>query len=314
MSFQIKRATRQGIKPLLVAYSESGCGKTYSSLLLARGLAGKSGKIVMADSESGRGSLYADIPEIGGYETFDLASPFTPDRYVEAVDAIESAGAAVGIVDSGSHEWEGAGGVLDMAAEIETKSGKAGLHCWRTPKFEHAKFVQRLLRTKIPFIVCLRAKYKSRQTKVDGKTQIIKDEATSPIQAEDFIFEATAHWEILPNHSIVVTKCSHPELRKCLPADKTAPIMIVHGEALARWCAAPGVSAPAIGPAADKFLTRALQVLRESGYDDDTVKNFLLDKGWIGPGEPVTEWAQSRVPNSKEAMESLKKEIEAWKG
>ena len=250
MSFQIKPATRTGVKPLIVLYSESGCGKTYSALLLARGISGPGGKIVMGDSESGRGSLYADIPEIGGYQTFDLAAPFSPARYVEAVDAIEQAGAAIGILDSGSHEWEGIGGVLDMAGEIEEKSGKTGLHCWKAPKFEHAKFVQRLLRTKIPFIVCLRAKYKSRQKKDDrGKTVIIKDETTSPIQAEDFIFEATCHAEILPNHSIILTKCSHPSLRNCFPADRSEPIGIKHGEALAKWCASPG-GTPAAMPLA----------------------------------------------------------------
>lgn len=262
MSFEIKPATRQGIKPLIVAYSESGCGKTFSSLLLARGLAGKTGKIVMADSESGRGSLYADIPEIGGYQTFDLAAPFTPARYVQAVDAIEQAGADVGIIDSGSHEWEGIGGVLDMAGEIEDRSGKTGLHCWKTPKFEHAKFVQRLLRTKIPFIVCLRAKYKSRQKKDDkGKTVIVKDEATSPIQAEDFIFEATAHFEILPNHSVIVTKCSHPQLRKCLPEDRTEPVSIKHGEALAKWCSSGGTPAASSGP--EKITLVQAKALRD---------------------------------------------------
>ena len=92
MSFEIKRASRVGINPLIVAYSESGCGKTYSALLLARGLAGPSGKITVADSESGRASLYADVLP-GGFDTFDLAAPFTPDRYCEAVDAIEASGA-----------------------------------------------------------------------------------------------------------------------------------------------------------------------------------------------------------------------------
>lgn len=236
MSFQIHPATRVGVNPLVVLYSESGCGKTYSALLLARGMAGPSGKIVVADSESGRASLYADVLP-GGFETFDLGAPFSPVRYVEAIDTIEAAGAAVGIIDSGSHEWEGIGGVLDMAGEIEQKSGKAGLHCWKTPKFEHAKFVQRLLRTKIPFIVCLRAKYKSRQTKNEqGKTVIVKDEATSPIQAEDFIFEATCHAEVLQNHTIILTKCSHPTLRDCFPKDKSGPITTAHGVALAAWC------------------------------------------------------------------------------
>lgn len=242
MSFTIKPATRHGVKPLICAYSESGCGKTMSALILARGFAGPSGKIVGIDSESGRMSLYADVSPIGVYSTIDLDEPFSPSRYIEAIDAVENAGADIGIIDSGSHEWEGAGGVLDMAGEIEERTKKAGLHCWRNPKLEHSKFVQRLLRSKIPWIVCLRAKYKSRQTKDgNGKTQIVKDDKTSPLQAEDFIFEATAHFEILPDHSILLTKCSHPTLRDCFP--KEGPITIAHGQKLAAWC--NGTSLPA---------------------------------------------------------------------
>jgi hypothetical protein len=302
MSFAIRPATRQGVKPLIVLYSESGCGKTYSALLLARGLAG-AGKIVMGDSESGRGSLYADIPEISGYETFDLAAPFSPARYVEAVDAIEQAGATIGIIDSGSHEWEGIGGVLDMAGEIEEKSGKAGLHCWKTPKFEHAKFVQRLLRTKIPFIVCLRAKYKSRQKKDDrGKTVIIKDEATSPIQAEDFIFEATCHAEILPNHSIVLTKCSHPSLRSCFPADKTEPIAIKHGQLLAKWCSSPGGSvAPSPSkPAVDTELARLKKELwaltkSKHGGTAQALNQWLWDEACQSDTETIEDMGAARL-------------------
>jgi hypothetical protein len=289
MSFEIKPATRVGINPLIVAYSESGCGKTYSALLLARGMAGPSGKIVVADSESGRASLYADVLA-GGFETFDLAAPFTPARYVEAIDAIESSGAAVGIVDSGSHEWEGPGGVLDMAGEIEQRSGKAGLHCWKTPKFEHAKFVQRLLRTKIPIIICLRAKYKTRQTKNEqGKTVLLKDDCTSPIQAEDFIFEATCHFEILQNHSIILTKCSHPSLRDCFPKDKTTPITVEHGKALAAWCNAAGKPSAVTTALASEVesLKKELWKLLQKNIPDITpdkanqwlFKNEILDGG-----------------------------------
>lgn len=274
MSFTIQKATREGVKPLIVPYSESGCGKTMSSLLLARGLAGPDGKIVLADSESRRGSLYADVIP-GGFETFDLCPPFSPARYIEAVDAIEASGAAVGVLDSGSHEWEGPGGVNDLATQNEERSGKPGLHNWRAPKMEHAKFVQRLLRTKIPFIICLRAKFKTRQGKDErGKTAIIKDDHVSPIQAEDFIFEATAHFEILPDHSIRLTKVSHPTLGACFPA--TGPITIQHGELLAKWCATPGK--PAVEAPPDPLapyrlrLRRALEPVR--GKDKWTTPQY----------------------------------------
>lgn len=243
MSFVIRQATRTGVKPLIVIYSESGCGKTFSALLLARGLAGPKGKVIMADSESGRGSLYADIPEIGGYETLEF-NDFAPKNYIAAMDAIEEAGAAVGIIDSGSHAWEGIGGVLDMASANEESSKRPGLHNWKTPKLEHAKWINRLLRSKIPWIVCLRAKYKTRQKKIDGKTVIVKDDVTSPIQSEDFIFEATCHMEILPNHTIILTKEGHPELKTCFPADRITPITVQTGQCIGRWCANAGATSP----------------------------------------------------------------------
>lgn len=238
--FSLTKATRQGVIPLIDLYSESGCGKTMSALLLARGLAGASGEIAMIDTESRRGSLYADVIP-GGFNVLDLEAPFTPSRYIEALEAVFKSNAKVVVVDSMSHEWEGMGGICDMAADSESKSGRPGLHNWKMPKFEHAKLVQFLLRSPIPIICCIRAKYKTRQKKDDkGKTIIVKDDVTSPIQSEEFIFEATAHAEILPNHSIILTKCSHPELRKCFPPDKETPLTIQNGEALALWCNAAG--------------------------------------------------------------------------
>jgi len=236
--FQIIKATRTGVKPLIGFYSESGCGKTMSAMLLARGLVGKDGKIVMIDTESGRGSLYADVIP-GGYDVLHLREPFSPMRYIEAIKAVETSGAQVGVLDSGSHEWEGLGGVIDMATEREQKSGKSGLHNWREPKLEHQKFMLKLLQSPLPWIICLRAKFKTRQGKnAQGRTEIVKDEHTSPIQAEDFIFEMTCHGEVMPDHTFRLTKCSHPALRQAMPNNELTTIE--HGQRLAHWCASPG--------------------------------------------------------------------------
>lgn len=308
MSFEIKKATREGVKPLIVPYSESGCGKTMSALLLARGLAGPDGRIVVGDSESRRASLYADVIP-GGFDTFDITEPFSPARYVEAVDTIEQSGAAVGIIDSGSHEWEGIGSVIDMAGDNEQKSGKSGLHNWKTPKLEHAKFVQRLLRSKIPLIICLRAKYKTKQGKDDrGKTVIIKDDYVSPIQAEDFIFEATVHFVINQDHSVFLTKCSHPDLRKCFP--EKGPIAIEHGESLARWCAAPGGpgTKPADKPPEDerKVLLRELWGIAEKVRGQE--KGWAIFEAWAIKNAVIGE---SDVPVLSMTVDQLKFVIKA---
>lgn len=225
-----KPAVRTSAIPLIVLYSESGCGKTYSALLLGRGIAGTK-PLLVSDSETGRASIYSDLIP-GGYTTALIEPPFTPENYIAHIEAMEAAGAGCGIIDSGSHEWDA---ILDAAGDIEDRTKKSGLHCWKEPKLRHAKFIQKLLRCSIPLIVCLRAKYKSRQKRENGKTVIIKDEFVSPLQSEEFIFEATVHLEVMQDHTIRVTKGGHPDLRKCFPEDFKSPIKIEHGEAVARW-------------------------------------------------------------------------------
>lgn len=295
---EIKRATRTGIKPLIGIYAESGCGKTYSMLAMARGIAGPDGRIIVGDSESGRASLYADIPIFGGYDVIDIDSPFPPSKYIDVIDAIESAGASVGCLDSISAEWDGVGGVLDMAADIEQKSGKPGLHIWKQPKYEHSKFVQRLMRSKIPWIVCLRAKYKSRQTKENGKTVIVKDDHTSPIQADDFIFECTAHLEILPDHSINLTKHSHPGLKACFP--EKGPIEVRHGEMIAKWCAAGGGVQSAKAPSNDaavKEIKTKLWKLTDSIHKgrSEALEQHLWDENLLDPDKRLADLTESEL-------------------
>jgi hypothetical protein len=262
----IRRATRSVVKPFIGIYGESGTGKTFSALILARGLAGPNGDIVLVDSESGRGSTYAGTPPVGDYNTVEILPPFSPQAYIAKMDEVEASGAAVGILDSASHEWEGVGGVLDLAGDSEARTGRAGLHNWKQPKFEHAKFIQRLMRARIPWIVCLRAKFKTRQGKDGGRTVIIKDDYTSPIQAEDFIFECLCHGEILPqSHKFRLTKHSHPDLKKCFPED--GMIEVRHGKMIADWC-----NGAAVNPAAEKSFKAKFWTMTKKVHNGDKSK------------------------------------------
>jgi hypothetical protein len=304
MSFESKPATRQSVKPLIVFYSESGCGKTMSSLLLARGFVGPNGRIEMVDTERGRGQLYADVIP-GGYNVIDFDEPFHPSRFIEVIRHVEQSGAQIGVLDSGSAEWEGApGGVLDMAAENEQK-GKTGLNVWRQPKLEHAKFVQALLRSSIPWIICLRAKYKSRQTKGDnGKTTIVRDDRTSPLQSEEFIFEATVHGEVLADHTFRLTKCSHPDLRKCMPNNELTTIK--HGEMLAQWCAGNG-NGNGNGADEQRSLMRELWNMLKAVRGADP--NWLGAEIWLNANKIINE--NENVP--KMPVERLREVIEKTK-
>jgi hypothetical protein len=270
MGYTFRPAAREQTKPLVGIYGQSGSGKTMSGLLLARGFAGDRGRVGMIDTESGRGQLYSDVIP-GGYEVLTIGEPFSPQAYIEAIRAAEEAKLDALVIDSASHEWEGIGGVLDMAAENEKKSGKPGLHCWKAPKLEHQRFVLKLLQSPLFVVVCLRAKYKSRQVKNErGKSEIVRDEHTSPIQAEDFVFELTVHAEIEPDHKLRVTKTSHPSL-KAIFRDREM-ITIETGRALSEW-ARGGVAPRQEQPPARKsnrelLFDRARERMREGKFSE----------------------------------------------
>ena len=155
MSFEIRQATRQGVKPLVGFYGKSGSGKTMSALLFARGIVGASGRIVLIDTENKRGSIFADLIP-GSYKTLDLDAPFSPDRYQEAIAEAEKVADAI-VIDSMSHEWSGEGGVLDWAEEELQRMGGGDnnkMRSWIKPKMSHKQMIMRLFRCKCALICC----------------------------------------------------------------------------------------------------------------------------------------------------------------
>src|SRR5262249_55759525 len=114
MSHGFRPAERSQAKPLIGIYAESGAGKTLSALLLARGFVGAHGKIGMIETEGGRGEAYADDDRVAPYLVRPIRGDFAPVEYGKAITEAEQAGLDALIIDSASHEWEGAGGVLSM--------------------------------------------------------------------------------------------------------------------------------------------------------------------------------------------------------
>jgi hypothetical protein len=140
-----------------------------------------------------------------------------------------------------------------MVQAIELRTGKPGLHCWKEPKMAHQKMVLKLLGSKTHVIVCLRAKRKSKQGKGEkGQTVIIKDEFFTPKQDGDFIFEMTVHAEVQADHTLRVTKVSHPALETVFRTG--VKVSIETGKQLAAWAkgtaVAPAKSEPTPVPGA----------------------------------------------------------------
>jgi hypothetical protein len=230
----IRPASKTEVKPLIGLYSESGDGKTYSSLLLAKGFSGDMSKVCMIETEAGRGEIFADDPVVGGYQVRPIRDNFSPKEYGAAILEAGQGGFKVLIVDSGSHEWEGAGGILSMAAENQ-EAGKKGVLVWQMPKLLHQReFMLRLLATPIPLVIlCMRAKYPMKESVVNGKKDWTRAEVLEPKQSEDVLFEMTVHAWIDKKHNLHVTKYSKAELEKVFVDNE--PITVETGQRLAAW-------------------------------------------------------------------------------
>lgn len=223
-------AVRRSTPVIIGLTGESGSGKTYSALLLARGLAGPNGRIKLIDTETGRATHYDKIG--APWQHGDLTPPFTPERYIEAIDAAEADGCDVLIVDSASHEWEGIGGILDMAEGTNFK----GLAKWANPKARHKKFLQRLMLTRCHLILCLRVKDKFVQSKDDKGKDVIVNQGLVTVQDKRFIYDVTVQLMMQNGKglrgSFIIEKC--PE--DLLPAfTEGTKISVESGTKVKQW-------------------------------------------------------------------------------
>lgn len=184
---------REGSHMLMAFIGLSGSGKTLSAIKVARGLVKDPKKIALIDTETGRGKIYAE--DAPGIQYAAFAPPFTPERYIEVIKQCEAAGIEACIIDSGSHEWEGIGGMIEIADGQTSAKGYElkGLVKWSKPKARHKKFINAMLNSQMHILICLRAKEKLAQKKVpDGKggfKEEIVSEGFVPIQEKDFKFD-----------------------------------------------------------------------------------------------------------------------------
>lgn len=251
MTITLRPAIASEAKPLIGLYAESGKGKTKSALLLAKGFAGDMKRVVMIETESGRGEAYADDAEVGGFSVVSLRGDFSPKTYGAAITEAERGLASVLIIDSASHEWEGVGGVLAMAAENQA-AGKKGPIVWQQPKIQHQReFMGRLLQTPIALvIVCMRAKFPMYEVKAHhvekweaagspGNRPKIgewaRHWALEPKQADDILYEMFIHGWIDEEHRFRGTKYTLDVLRQALVDGEQ--ISVETGRRLAAWSA-----------------------------------------------------------------------------
>lgn len=164
------KATRKKSKLRLGLTGPSGSGKTWGALQVAKGLGGS---IAVIDTEHGSASLYEHIVD---FDVLELTAPYTPERFIEAIDAAESAGYETLIIDSITHEWSGKGGCLEINEAIAQSKFRGNTwSAWNETTKRHRTFIDRILQSKMHIIATMRSKTETaQQESITGKKQVVK--------------------------------------------------------------------------------------------------------------------------------------------
>lgn len=227
--FEARKARRSAAKLRLLIGAVSGGGKTYSALLLAKGLGGKT---FVIDTENGSSDLYEDLHD---FEVIDLKPPFSPERYVKAIEAAEQLVAEVIIIDSVTHCWSGKGGCLELVDDIAKAKFRG--NTWSafseiTPRWR--AFVDAILRSKAHVICTGRSKTETAQVEENGRKKVVK--LGMKMEARDGLeYEFTVVLDLVHDgHYATVTKD-----RTGVFTGDPKPVTVDTGRELAKWLAGP---------------------------------------------------------------------------
>ena len=202
----------------------SGSGKSMSALLAAYGLTNNWCKVAVIDTENHSAELYSHL---GHYNVVNIAAPYTPEKYIDAIKLCEQSQMEVIILDSISHEWEGSGGILDihsnMAGNSFTNWGKI------TPR--HNAFIQAMLQSRCHIIGTIRSKQDYVLNEKNGK-MIPEKVGLKGVTREGMDYEFTLVFDLDIKNNVTTSK-DRTGLFTGKPEFKISPDT---GKLIAEWC------------------------------------------------------------------------------
>lgn len=193
---QLRQSERRKAKIKMALQGSAGSGKTYSSLLLAKGLTnGNLSKVAIIDTENGSADLYANL---GNYNVLSLTPPFTPENYIKAIEVCENAGMEVIILDSISQSWEE---LLDYHSSLAGNS----FTNWAKVTPRQNAFIDKILQCNAHVIATMRTKQDYVLNQKDGKF-IPEKVGLKAVQRNDLDYEFTIVFDVDIKHFAVSSK------------------------------------------------------------------------------------------------------------
>jgi hypothetical protein len=195
---QLIKAERKQAVIKMAMQGPSGSGKTFSSLLLAKGLVGNWKDIAVIDTENNSSHLYSHL---GNFNVLSLSEPFSPERYIDAIDACERAGMMAIIIDSISQEWEGNGGIIETHGNLPGNS----FTNWNKMTPRHNSFVQKMLQSQCHIIATIRSKQDYVLTDKNGK-MVPEKVGLKGVTRDGMDYEMTVVFDIDIKHQSTASK------------------------------------------------------------------------------------------------------------
>lgn len=194
----------------------------------------------------------------------NLTPPFTPERYIEALNAGAAAGFECIILDSSSHEWNGLGGCIDLNEKLAQSKYKGNTwSAWNEVTPRHDRFVQTLLQSPCHIITCTRSKMETVMT--DDKK--VKKLGMKDIQRDGWEYELTVSLNIDRDTHTAIASKDRTEL-----FEGKEPFIITEqtGKLIKAWCEAGIDEAKEF----KKDLAHAIKMIKAS----DTVETLKANR------------------------------------
>ncbi|WP_248722730.1 AAA family ATPase [Seonamhaeicola sp. ML3] len=219
---QLRKSERKRAKIKMALQGSAGSGKTYSSLLLAKGLInGDLTKVAIIDTENGSADLYAHL---GNYNVLSLTPPFTPERYIEAIDICLKSKMEVIILDGVSQCW-------DELLDFHSKLAGNSFTNWNKVTPRQKAFIDKILQADAHIIATMRTKQDYVLNQKDGK-HVPEKVGLKAVQRDGVDYEFTLVFDIDSKHFATASK-DRTNLFSSKPEFK---INEATGKKILQWC------------------------------------------------------------------------------
>lgn len=218
---QLRKSERKQAKIKIGLQGPSGSGKTMSALLLAKGLVGDYSKIAIIDTENGSADLYSHL---GEYNVLLMKQPYSPEKFIQAIEVCEQAGMEAIILDSISHSWEF---LLEYHSSLQGNS----FTNWAKITPRQSAFVNKILQSPSHIISNMRVKQDYVLNEKNGKF-IPEKVGLKAIQRDGVDYEFTIVFDLDQKHHAVASK----DRTGLFSGKPEFQIGSATGEKIKEWC------------------------------------------------------------------------------